>query len=169
MMPCSNAVLWVGIDHAHQPRLGHWIDGDDCSAVPFGRFERRQHARVVCSWIVAENENRVALIEVIKRHRSLADANGFGESGAARLVAHIGTIGQIVGPELPRKQLEQKRGFIACFPRRIEDGFVRPGERAKLRTDESEGVAPFDGLVMRTTLSFDHWDRQASLGVQPII
>ena len=66
-----------------------WIDADDFSASLFCAFQRSQHARMVRSRILTDNEDRVGLQEVVQGNGSFADTNRLCQSRAARFVAHI--------------------------------------------------------------------------------
>ena len=68
---------------------------------------------MIRSRVLAEDENAVALLKVIQRHASLADADGFVERRAARFVAHVRAVRQVVCAELPGEELIEKRRFIA--------------------------------------------------------
>ncbi|GJE73377.1 hypothetical protein CHKEEEPN_4942 [Methylorubrum podarium] len=52
---------------------------------------------MVGAGILADDEDRVRLLEVFEQHRALADADGLNEGDAARLVAHVRAIGEVVG------------------------------------------------------------------------
>ena len=54
-----------------------------------------------------------ALLEVLERHRAFADADALVQRGAARFVAHVRAVGQIVRAELPREKLPEKRRLVA--------------------------------------------------------
>ena len=88
------------------------------------------------------------LLEVLELHRALADADGLLEPGAARLVAHVRAVRQVVRAERAREELVEERRLVARAARRVEEGLVRRGERAQLAGDEREGVLPVDGLVV---------------------
>ena len=92
------------------------------------------------------------LVEVLERHRPLADADRLGERRAARLVAHVRAVGQVVRAELPNEKLIEKRRLVARAPGRVKNRFVRRGERVQLGGDQRERVLPGDRLVMRRAL-----------------
>src|ERR1700736_3665627 len=81
------------------------IDADDFASAERSRLECREHARMIGAGILANDENRISQIEIVKGYRTLPAADGFAERGAARFVAHVRTIRQIVGAELPHEQL----------------------------------------------------------------
>ena len=62
--------------------------------------------------ILADDEDRVGFFEIFQLHAAFADPNAFVQRRAARFVAHVRAIGQIVGAELAGEELIQKRGFV---------------------------------------------------------
>ncbi len=69
----------------------------------------------------------------------------------ARFVAHVRTVGQVVGPESTGQQLVDERGLVARSSARVESRMVRCGERPEAICDQREGVIPTDrGVVIRT-------------------
>ena len=60
---------------AFQSALAQRIEDDDRHAPLRGLAQRRQHPRVIGPGIMADAKDRVAMIEVFQRHRSLADAD----------------------------------------------------------------------------------------------
>jgi hypothetical protein len=92
--------------------LAQRIEHDDRHA-PLGNLaQRRQHTRVISPGIMADAEQRVAMIEILQRHGSLADANRLRKADACRLVTHVRAIGKVVGSVFPRKQLIEKRRLV---------------------------------------------------------
>ncbi len=117
--------LRIRINDTHQPRFGQGIDGNDFRAVLFRVLQAGKHARMIRSRILAENENAIALLEILQRHAAFADADRFVERCAARFVTHVRAIRQVVRPELAREKLIQKRGFVARAPAGIKCCRVR--------------------------------------------
>ena len=88
------------------------------------------------------------MLEVVERDRALADADRLREPDAARLVAHVRAVGEVVGAEAPHEELVEEGRLVAGAARGVEDRLVRRGERARARcADEREGVVPGDRLV----------------------
>src|SRR5437588_12669845 len=61
---------------------------------------------------MADAKQRVAVIEILQGHRSLADTDRLGQADARRLVTHVRAIGKVVGSVFPRKQLIEKSRLI---------------------------------------------------------
>src|SRR5437763_9909110 len=92
------------------------IDVHDLAAASLRLKQSRQHAWMIRAGILADDENRIAELEIFQRHCTLAKAERFFHSGAARFMAHVRTVRQIVRAELPHEQLIKKRGFVAGAP-----------------------------------------------------
>ena len=133
-----------------QPGLGQRVDGDDAGAARLGLLQRGQHARVVGAGVLADHEDQVGGVEVLEQHRALADADRLGERRAARLVAHVRAVGQVVGAEAAHEQLVEERRLVAGAARGVERRLVRASAaRAARSAIEREGVVPVDRLVVR--------------------
>ena len=104
--------------------FGQRIDVYDLAAAPLGVEQCRQHARMIGAWILPDDENRVAQIEIFERHGSLAEAERFFHARAAGFVTHVRAVRQVVGPKLPREQLVKKSRFVAGTARRVKDRFI---------------------------------------------
>ena len=72
---------------------------------------------------------RSASAKSARLDRALADADHLGEAGAARLVAHVRAVGEVVGAEAPHEELPEEGGLVAGAARGVEDRAVRRGER----------------------------------------
>ena len=114
------------------PDFRQRIDRDDLAAVPFRDLQRRQHPRMIRARILADDENRLGQLEILQRDRPLADPDRFLQREAARFVAHVRAIGQVVGAELADKKLVQKGGFVARAARGVERRLVRRSQRVQL-------------------------------------
>ena len=101
------------------------IDVHNLAPAPFGLKQGGQHPRMVRARILANYENRVALIEVFEPDRALAKTDNLFHASAARLMTHVRAILQIVRPKLPREQLVQESSFITGPARSVKDRFVR--------------------------------------------
>ena len=88
---------------------------------------------------------------------------------AARLVAHVRAVGQVVRAERPHEQLVEERGLVARAARRVEDGAVGRGEAVQLGGDEVEGVVPRDRLVVVGAGWAVHRLGEPALLAQPVV
>ena len=70
-------------------------------------MQRAHHARVIGARIVPDGDNQLRAVKVIQRHGAFADADRLRQAYAGRLMAHIGTVGEVIAAKFPRKQLEQ--------------------------------------------------------------
>ncbi len=82
-----------------QAGFGQRVDGDDRRARPLRLLERGQHARVIGARVLPDHHDQVGGDEIGDVHRALADADRLGQRHPARLVAHVRTVRQVVGPE----------------------------------------------------------------------
>ena len=90
----------------------------------------------------------VRMLEVFERHATFADADGFVEGRAARFMAHVRAIRQIVRAELPREKLVTKGCFIAGAAAGVKGGGIRRRQRIQLTCHELESFLPSDRFVM---------------------
>ncbi|SAP61073.1 Uncharacterised protein [Klebsiella oxytoca] len=93
------------IGEPFQPALAQGVEADDTRAASGGVFQAVQHARVVGAGVLAKHEDSVGLFEVIDADGALADADALLQPDAARLVAHIGAVGEVAGAEHAAEQL----------------------------------------------------------------
>jgi len=98
--------------------------------------------------VLTEHEDRIRLFEILQPHGALTNTNRFRERDTARLVAHVRTIGQIVGTESPHEELIQKCSFVAGAPRSVKQSFVRAIKGVQFFTDQAEGIVPRDWFVV---------------------
>src|SRR5437588_12794579 len=94
-------------------RFRQWIYVDDGAAATFRRKQSCQHARMIRTGILSDDEDRVTKIEIFEHDRALAEAQRLFHSGAAGFMTHIRAIGQIVRAELSNEQLIKKCRFVA--------------------------------------------------------
>jgi hypothetical protein len=139
----------LGMRKAQQRRLGQRIHGDDLTAALRRFLQHRHHARVIRPRILPEDEDRVGLLEVIQLHRAFADAHRLFQRHPARLVTEVGTVGQVVGPELPHQQLKQKRRLVAGPSRGVKRSLVRRRQRPKLVGNQTIRGIPGNRLIVR--------------------
>ena len=127
------------------------------------------HPRAVGSGVLAENENRVGVLEIIEHDGSLADPDRFRKADAGRLMTHIRAIRKVVRAVKPRKQLIKERRFVGGSARGIEFRLVRIGESAQLPPDQRESLVPGHRDIPVGTGIVPHRLRQPALFLQPVI
>ena len=104
--------------------LGKRIDMHQLAAIAFRLLQCSQHARMIRSRILSDDEDCLGKFEVFERHRSLAYANCFAQRRSARLVAHVRAVRKIIGAELPHEKLIKESGFIARPSGGVKNCFV---------------------------------------------
>ena len=100
------------------------IDRHDGRAALRALAQFAEHARMVGRRILAEDQQRVGVFEIVQRDRALADADRMRQAAAGRFVAHVRAVGEVVGAVHAHEQLVQERGFVAGAARRVEGGAV---------------------------------------------
>src|SRR5689334_25339006 len=93
-------------------------------------------------WVLPDDEDAIGVREVFDFDGGFSDADRFGEPEAARLVAHVGTVGQVVGAELTREGSVEERRFVAGAAGGIERRLVGRREGAELGANEVERFVP---------------------------
>src|SRR5688500_8977196 len=101
------------------------IDMHNLASVSLRVFQRRQHARMVRTGILPDDEDRFRAIEIRERYSSLPNANRLAQRRTTRLVTHVRAIGKIVRSKLPHEKLIKKRGLVAGATRGVEDRLIR--------------------------------------------
>jgi hypothetical protein len=66
--------------------------------------------------ILPDHEDCVGVGEVLEAYGGFAEADYFAQACAARFVAHVGTIGQIISAELAGEKSIDKCSFVARTP-----------------------------------------------------
>ena len=153
---------------ALQAGLGQRVDADDLARRRLGLLQGGEHARVVGARVLPGDDDQVGLVEVLQGDAALADADGLGQRGARRLVAHVGAVRQVVGAELAGEELVEERGLVAGAARGVEEGLVGGAEGGELLGDDGEGALPGDGLVAVGALGQVHRVREPALLAQPV-
>ena len=161
--------LRIRINDRDQSSLADRIDGDDRRAVFLRSFECRHHPRMVRAGILSDDKNRVGVLEVLEFHATFAYPDAFVQRRATRLVTHVRAIGQIVGAELPREELVQKRGFVAGAAARVKCGRVRRRQSIQLAREQFECFVPFHRRIMSRAFAFHHRMNEPALQLEPVI
>ena len=165
----STPLTPLRVAERQQPGLRQRVDRDDGRAVALGPLQRRQHPGVVGARVLADDEDQLGGVDVVERHRALADADRPPEGHAARLVAHVRAVREVVGAERPHHQLVDERGLVARAPRRVEHGAVRRRQRGERRADAGDRGVPVDRHVVRRARRTVHRRRQAALLTEPVV
>ncbi len=131
--------------------------------------QRLKHARVVGAGVLAPDENRVGVFEVVKRHGAFADPHTLRQGYAAGFVAHVRAVREVVGAIGAHEQLIQVCRFIAGAARGVELGHVRAWQGLQVLADQVEGRLPTDRLVAVGLGVIAHRFGQAALVLEPVI
>lgn len=131
--------------------------------------QRVEHAWVVGARVLAPDENRIGMLEVVEGDGALADPDALPQGNATGFVAHVRAVGEVVGAVSTHEKLVQVGRFVAGAPRGIELGLVRGGQFVQLAGDQGEGSIPADGLVAIAGGVVDHWLGQTALVFQPVV
>ena len=132
--------LWVL--ETEQTSFWQRVDGEDLCPRLLGRFERREHARVVAARVLSSNHDEVGEGKIFETDRTLPDSDCFFEGERRWFVAHVGAVGQIVGTKTSGKKLIGERRFVARSARRVEHRLIRVFERSKVSGNEPERLVP---------------------------
>ena len=86
---------------------------DDCGTLLLCIPQCSQHSRMIGARVLPNHHDDIGHVEIIKRNGSFTDADGLNQSLAARFMAHVGAIGEVVGPVRPNKGLVEKCRLVA--------------------------------------------------------
>ena len=124
---------------------------------------------MIRSRVLPEDKYAVGFFEIFQRNAAFADADAFVQGRAARLVAHVRTVRQIVRPELADKKLIEKGRLVARPTARVKGGCVRRRQGVQFAGHHRKSFVPFDRLIMSAAGALDHRMDQAALQFQPVI
>src|SRR5882724_6695891 len=113
--------------------------------------------------IMADTKQRVAIIEVLQSHCSLADTNRLWQADARRLVAHVRAVGKVVGSVFPRKQLIEKSRLIGCPTGRVKLCHIGIRQRTERGADLRQRLVPRNRHVSISCAVVNHRVRETAL------
>ena len=158
----------LGVLEAEEPRLRERVDRHDAGATPLGLLQGGEHPGVVGAGVLADDEQQLGLVDVLQRDGPLAHADRLGEGDAARLVAHVRAVGEVVRTEQPHEELVGEGGLVARAAGRVEDGPLGRGGAESL-AHPVEGVVPRDRLVAVGTGRLPHRLDETALLAEPVV
>lgn len=123
---------------------------------------------MVGAGVLARDEDYVGVLNIGHRHRALADTDRVRQCRAGRFVAHVGTVGQVVGAQAADQQLVAECGLVTGTARGIEHQPIGVVGRPDLVGDERIGVVPVDRAVVGFTRAQHHRVGQAALLAEPV-
>ena len=159
----------LGCRKALECALAQRVEHDDRHAAARRPVQLGQHPRAVGARVLADDEDRLGMREVVEQHGSLADADAFGKADAGRLVAHVRTIGKVVRAKAAREQLVHERRLVRGASRGVEFGLVRVIEGVELAADQCERLIPIDRHIMVGRGIVAHRLGQTPLLLQPVV
>src|SRR5688500_13492503 len=80
----------------YQSRFDHRIDDDHLSAAVADVSQRRHEPRMIAGRVAADDEHQVGMLDIFERHGRRAAADRALEAYAARLVAIVAAIVDVV-------------------------------------------------------------------------
>lgn len=135
-------------DRAGRGGLHQRVDVHDVGAAAVRVGEGREHSGRVGGGVDAHDEQRVRAFPVLEARGALAGAQRCRQGAAAGLVAHVGTVRQVVRAQLTGHQLVEEGRLVAEPAGGVVGGLVRVVEFAQGPADQFEGVLPTDGDVV---------------------
>ena len=163
-----NALRSLWILEAQEACFRQRVDRHDARAVLLCRLERGQHSWVIRAGVLTGNDDEFCLVEVVEQNAAFPDADRFRQRRAARFVAHVRAVRQIIGTELPNEQLIGKRSFVAGAAGGVKHRFIRTREGLQFARDQVERVVPLDSFVVPAALAFDDGVGQPTLLPEPV-
>ena len=118
--------------------------------------------------VLPGDDDEIGAFDVLDGDRALADADRLHQGGAGGLVAHVGTVGQVVGAEAAHHQLVEERRLVAGAPGGVEHRRVRVGQVPQMIGDQPVGVVPADLPVVGGARAQHHRVGQPPLLGQPV-
>ncbi|MNX94058.1 hypothetical protein D3C86_1262760 [compost metagenome] len=154
---------------ALQSALLERVDADHLCAALDRFAQRLEHPRVVGAGVLADDEDRIGMLQVVKHHGAFTHAEAFDHAHRAGFVAHVGAVRKVVGAVGPDKQLIEIGGLVAGPARCIKLGLIRRFQSIEVPGDRRERFVPggFDVAVGGRVIT--HRVGQAALILQPVI
>ena len=120
-----------------EPDFFRRIDDDDVAAAAAHRHQAAKQPRMVRRRIAADQHEQIAALDVFELHRRRARAQARRQPDAARLMAVVRAVVDVVGAERPREELQQESGFVRRAAAGVEEAargtarLQRGGERGR--------------------------------------
>ena len=110
----------------HEPDLLRRIDDDDVAAAAAHRHQAAQQPRMVRRRIATDEDEEIAALDVLELHGGGARSEACRQTDAARLVAVVRTVVDVVGAERPRQQLQHESRFVRRAAAGVEEAAPGP-------------------------------------------
>ena len=108
--------------------------------------QRPHQPRVIAGRVAADDEHQVGVLQIFELDRRRAAAGDARQPDAARLVAIVAAVVDVVRAVQPGEELQQEAGFVAAAAAEVPERFVGR-RRAKLVDDALERFVPRDRRV----------------------
>ena len=138
------------------------IDDDDVAAAAAQRHQAAQQARMVRRRVAADQDVEVAALDVLELHRRGAGAERGVEADAARLMAIVGAVVDVVAAERPREELQQEAGLVRRAAAGVEEAAARPLACNRRRGAIERLVPAHDAVVGRARGRVERIDEPAA-------
>jgi hypothetical protein len=145
------------------------VEADNLAAISRRLAQGIHHARMVGTRILAIDEHGLGTVKIIQHHCALADADRLSQRHPARLVAHVGAVGEVVGAKQAAKQLIEVGSLVAGTARGVELHLVRAVEPLEGIGDKLKGVVPAYRLIVIGRRIVAQRLGQPPLILQPVI
>ena len=122
------------------------VDDDHLTAASANVQQRPHQPRVVAGRVAANKEHAVGVLQILKLDRSGPAARDAGEADAARLVAIVTAIVDVVRAVQAGKKLKQEASLVAAAAAEVPESLIGR-RRAELRDDAAQSIVPRDRRV----------------------
>ncbi len=106
-----------------------------------------QHTRMVSARVLTKDEDCIGPIKILQVYRAFSDADAALQSGTARLMAHVGAVGEIIGSNHAAKQLINIGRFVAGAPGGIQLHPIRVIHRLDMLRNQRPDRVPANRLI----------------------
>ena len=127
--------------------------------------QRAHQPRVIAGRVAADDEHQVGVLQVFELDRRRAAAGDAGQADAARLVAVVAAVVDVVRAVQPGEELQQEAGLVAAAAAEVPEGFVGR-RRAELVDDSLERFVPRDRRVAARLARVAHRLDEPAAGFQ---
>ncbi|RMS64340.1 hypothetical protein ALP62_05489 [Pseudomonas syringae pv. aceris] len=132
---------------AYQRPFPQRVERDDACAPACGGVQLGHHARAVGPGVLADDKNRVGVLEIFQRRGAFADPDRLGQRRSGGFMAHVRAVREVGHAVQPTEQLIQKGGFVRRASGGVQLQLPWIAQAAQLCADLGERFVPGDGQV----------------------